>query len=776
MTPHTLDVLEFHRIVEEVTEYCATIPGVNDLLGQGVRTRTEELESLHGLVKEWSALEEDSDPFSGAIMVDPGEMLERLSRQGTVLEGTELAALRQILSTATRVVRAVKAFEGADRLMELVVEAPDVSSIGTSIAAVIDNDGEVKESAVPALRRLRHTLSRSRRTLQKDAQRLLQDPGHRQYWTSDQPVVRDGRVVLPLAANYQGQIKGIVHEQSGTGQTVYIEPFEMVETNNAVRTTLDKIAAEVQRVLREMSDSVRNRLPDIDSALRIMGHIDSIHARAAYGRIHAARFPKIGNVIDLKQARHPLLGPTAVPIDLHLTAEERVLIITGPNTGGKTVAIKTAGVLALMNQYGIPLPLEDKSVLPVFTGIYADIGDEQSISQSLSTFSGHMSTIASILSTCDDRSLVLLDELGAGTDPEEGSALAMAILDTLRERGSTVLVSSHHTALKHYAYREEDCTNASVEFDDERLVPTYRLRMGIPGESHAIRVARHTGIPPAVTESASAYVREGQTEGTRLINALTAQKAAVEELQRELIREQDAMERKNKELSAAAERLSAKEQDVLNRERRALQGFLSEARQKIERTVKEVTDSRERSHLKEARDVVDEVAGEIHRREKRLKEERQSRASTHRFAPGQSVRLRSSGVRGIIKERSGDSAWHVQTNSFRIIAQERDLLPDQESHPEEGRRSIEVEAPRRMVPFQIDVRGRRLEDALEVVREQLDAALVGGMSHFSIVHGKGNGILQQGIRRYLAEHGDSLRFEYATPDQGGFGKTVVYLK
>jgi DNA mismatch repair protein MutS2 len=777
MNQHTFDVLEFSRVVDEVLEYCATVPGFHRLASDRPRTTIEGVALLHRQVTEWRSLEEGTDPFSEAPLLDPEDILGRLSREGTVLEGHELTGIRRLATTARRAFSAIRGAEEVPELAALVEGAPDLSETTKAIGAVLDNDGEVKDSAVPALKQLRQTLIRSRKTLQKEAQRFIQDPARRQIWTSDQPVIRDGRIVLPLSANHQGAVKGIVHEQSGTGQTVYIEPFDLVETNNQVRRTLDQIAAEVQRVLRELSDRVRRDIPELRQVFDLLGQIDAIQARGRYGRIHDTLFPDLGPRIELRGARHPMLGAGAVPIDVYFEDGKRLLIITGPNTGGKTVALKTVGLLALMSQFGIPVPVDPKSVLPVFDGIFADIGDEQSISQSLSTFSGHMTNIASILKAAGRQTLVLLDELGAGTDPEEGSALAMAVLDRLRSAGCWVLVSSHHTALKHYAYREEGCVNASVDFDEARLVPTYRLRIGIPGESHAIRIAERTGVPADVTENATEYVREGQTEGTRLINALAAQKAAVEELEEELRKEQQALRREGARLSEQAERLSGREQELLQRERQALEGFLSEARKKIERTVREVTESRRSHPVGEARGVVEEVAGALEERKEQLAA-RQTKAEADRkyhFSPGDAVKMKSTGVRGVLKERAGSKSWYVQTSSLRFVVKESELIPDPAGNalPATGR--VHVEAPQGTVPFQIDLRGERLEEALKKVQQQLDAALVSGTSSFSIVHGKGNGVLQEGVRRLLREHEDILDFEYAPPDQGGHGKTVVHL-
>ncbi len=776
MNQHTFDVLEFSRILNEVLEYCATVPGARHLASESPRVTTEEVLLLHRQVTEWRSLEDAPDPFAEAPLLDPEEILRRLEREGTVLDGQELTGIRRLATTARRVFSAIRGAEDVPELQALVAGVPDLSETTKAIGAVLDNDGEVKDAAVPALKQLRQTLLRSRKTLQKEAQRLIQDPARRQIWTSDQPVVRDGRIVLPLSANHQGSVKGIVHEHSSTGQTVYIEPFELVETNNLVRRALDEIAAEVHRILRELSDRVRRDVPQMRQVFALLGRIDSLAARGRYGRIHDALFPDAGPTIELRGARHPLLGSAAVPIEVFFEEGKRILIITGPNTGGKTVALKTVGLLAVMSQFGIPVPVYPKSVLPVFDGIYADIGDEQSISQSLSTFSGHMTTIASLLEAAGGHTLVLLDELGAGTDPEEGSALAMAILDRLRTEGSWVIVSSHHTALKHYAYREGGCTNASVDFDESRLVPTYRLRIGIPGESHAIRIAARTGVPKEVTDNAAEYVREGQTEGTRLINALAAQKAAVEELQDELRKEQLALQREGERLSEEAERLSGRERELLQRERHALEGFLSEARKKIERTVRDVSESSRSRPVSEAREVVKEVAGALREREEKLAAREAGAEQEHAFSPGEAVRMKSTGVRGYLKERAGSKSWYVQTSSLRFVVKESELLPDPagNAHPATGR--VHVEAPRTAVPFQIDLRGERLDEALKKMRQQLDAALVSGTSAFSVVHGKGNGVLQEGVRRLLKEHEDILDFEYAPPDQGGHGKTIVHLK
>ena len=385
----------------------------------------------------------------------------------------------------------------------------------------------MKEKQIPELAAIRERIRRHRADADRSVRGLLEDRDYHAYWQTTIPTQRDGRVVLPLKSQFKGRVKGIVHEMSASGSTLFIEPLEVVETNNAIVQEENLYRLEVRRILRELTAEVSARAGELSLMVEKASFLDTFLARARYALQHACRRAEtsegeagIAGCLDLRDARHPLLGPRVVPVSVSAGAENRVLIITGPNTGGKTVSLKMVGLLALMNQFGMEIPAAEGSTLPLFDGIFADIGDEQSIEQSLSTFSAHIGNLSRIVRRVTSRSLVLLDELGAGTDPQEGVALAMALLDHFLAAGCLVLVSTHHGILKNYGATRPGAQNASMGFDRQTLGPTYRILMGVPGESHALEIARRSGLPESVLSSAESYLDDERTDISRLVSNL----------------------------------------------------------------------------------------------------------------------------------------------------------------------------------------------------------------------------------------------------------------
>jgi len=465
-----------------------------------------------------------------------------------------------------------------------------------------------------------------------------------------------------------------------------------------------------------------------------------------------------------------------------------VLIITGPNTGGKTVSLKTVGLLALMNQFGLAVPASPGSELPIFGGVYADIGDEQSIEQNLSTFSGHMRNIARILNHADERSLVLLDELGSGTDPEEGGALAMSILDELLERAPYTVVTTHHGRLKHYGFTHDQAANASVEFDPENLRPTYHIIPGVPGSSHAVEVAAQMGILRSVTARARDYLTGEEYDTGRIIRRLTDREQELHQESQLVDEREREIERERKRLRAREEEIDRREADVRSGRLRDLDSWAAETRSRLENLVREV---REGELTREKTQAVKRFIADL---DDQIEDEREGlarldEASSGRgepvagvpgggardgqsLEPGAAVRVRSSGKEGTIQRRGKGSSWIVQVGTVRLPVEEADLEPI-------GRReqvaSVSYASGGAKPDLELDLRGYRLEDALDAVERQVDQALLSGMTDFGIVHGMGEGVLQQGVRDVLRRHPHVVSYEYARPEEGGYGKTNVHL-
>jgi DNA mismatch repair protein MutS2 len=568
-----------------------------------------------------------------------------------------------------------------------------------------------------------------------------------------------------------------------------------------------RLDAEIRRVLRELSSRIAEHSDALAAFHSGIIFLETIRARARYG------FEKKGNFalaeasgkLFLKQARHPLLADRAVPLDLSIEGQIRSVIITGPNTGGKTVALKTLGLLAMMNQAGLALPVEEGTFLPIFDGIYADIGDEQSISQSLSTFSAHMTNIASILSCTTEKSLVLLDELGSGTDPEEGSAIAMAILDHFIEQKTRLIVTTHHGILKNYGYSRSGVENASMEFNGVTLSPTYRIIMGIPGESRAIDIAARNGLPDFLIQSARGYLDEKRSDVSALIAGLKEKHreldAATEAGERE--RRRLLEERRNADLKEL--RLKQKESFLRSGSLGSLNKLLGESRKTLENLVREVKEGElTREKTLKVKEFLSGLEQSVLEEDAALRKENAVLAEESRkldeaeniegekappaLRPGIEVFAGESKRRGKIirldKKSSRGSAdmpatWIVEIGSMKMSFSETELTPVKSSPKKQANQSASWAAdlaPSAPAAFELSLRGFRLADALHALGKQLDSAAVGGLDRFAVVHGKGDGILCKGVHDFLKNDARVADYHFSRPEHGGFGRTEVILK
>jgi DNA mismatch repair protein MutS2 len=624
---------------------------------------------------------------------------------------------------------------------------------------------------------------------------------------SNLPSQRDGRLVLAVKANFRGRIQGIVHEVSATGQTVFVEPQESVETNNQILVEKANLDAEIRRLLRDLTGKLAQRRDDLAEFHRSIVYLESLRARARYSLESRGCFavepePAAGQTaLSLTQARHPLLKNDAVPIDLCLDSRTRMMIITGPNTGGKTVTLKTLGLFALMNQSGLAVPAKE-AVLPVFDAIYADIGDEQSLSQSLSTFSAHMTNIARIIGEATEQSLVLLDELGAGTDPEEGCAIAMAILDHFIETKSTVALTTHHGILKNYGYSREGVENASVEFDRQTLSPTYRIIMGIPGESRAVDIAARNGFPPALVTKARSYLDKERSDVSALIAGLKEKHRELDRAARTAMEEEKRLREERRR--ADLKELTLRQKEFILRQEGAseFRRLLLESRKSLENLVREIREgelSREKTgKVKEfIRDLEEQstvMGAALEEEEKNLSLVQQNELKRNEFkiVPGTEVLAGSARRHGrVIREdskkaiKNSGQNWIVEIGSVRMSFPEQELFPASSAVRQQNSSGWTAEfAPADSIAggagsgakLEINLLGMRLEEALEVLRRQIDAAVLAGLREFYVVHGKGDGILQKGVADYLHKDPAVADYHFSRPELGGSGRTEVVLR
>jgi DNA mismatch repair protein MutS2 len=781
MDRHTLDLLEFTRVLDELAELCASPQGAELLRSQDILTDQAGLEERLSLALEFRAILESGRALPAFDFPDIGTIPSRLGKEGLVLEGEELAALGRWILSALKMKRVVlaeseRSGKESGGLALLASGVPDLSALSRSIFRIVDHDGELRERQIPELAAIRGRIRRLREDADRSVRGLLDDHASRGFWQTATPTQRDGRVVLPLKAQYKGRVKGIVHEASGSGSTLFIEPLEVVEKNNAIVEEEMLYRAEVRRILRGVTAQASAHAAELERMVHTVAVLDTLMCRARYAVQHSCRRADTTPfVVSLRDARHPLLGPKVVPVTIRTDRDTRVLIITGPNTGGKTVSLKTVGLLALMHQFGMEIPAGEGSTLPLFDEIFADIGDEQSIEQSLSTFSGHIKNLAAIVRRAGARSLVLLDELGAGTDPEEGVAIAMALLDYFLASGCIVLATTHHGILKNYGATRPGAQNASMGFDRETLAPTYRILLGVPGDSHAVEIARRSGMPENVVSSALSYLDDERTDISRLVSNLAERHQALAQAEEEHKSLQQQLNERTRTTELKEQSVREKELELRRHGLRDLRDFISAARKEWEalRAAGGAPDRQEFARL------ADRIQERIEEEEQSIVRERESLAPAEGFElrEGLEVIIARTGRRGRVLRRDRGKRWLVETETLRLALLPGELRPAGALPPQESVAvSFSASSPIDPPVLELHLIGLRVEEAMRRVEKQLDSALIHGLREFSIVHGKGEGKLRTAVHAYLRGLAAVSDFRFSAPEEGGFGKTIVTLK
>jgi DNA mismatch repair protein MutS2 len=781
----SLELLEFASVRETVASSCMSEEGRDLVLSQIPFTDPGAAAECRDFTSRFTDVLRSGEEMPQLSFPAVASILPKLGKEGVALDEEDLLALAIYVESALKLKRYLSSTKSGGRLdtAPLAGEAekiPDIPELPRAVFAVIERDGTMRD--LVELRDIRSRIRALQRDIETLTSRYLFGDETRSFFQSGTTTLRDGRAVLPLKANFKGRVRGVVHEVSATGQTVYIEPDDVLEKNNRVVWEENDLKQEILKILRRVTAEVSVHAEALGPMMDEITFLDGIYARARYGIDHDSSFATLAESgITLKGARHPLLGRKAVPIDLALESGTRVVIITGPNTGGKTIALKTAGLLAAMNQFGLALPVREGSTIAHFDGIYADIGDEQSISQSLSTFSGHMTAIASIVERATKDSLVLLDELGSGTDPEEGSAIAMSLLDSFIESGSVVLITTHHGILKNYGYTRPGVVNASVDFDSRTLSPTYRILMGIPGESHALDVAEHNHIPKAIIDRARSYLKDERANVSELIKGLKTKHRELEDLEREQLKKRSTLMEDIRSTDLKALRLKQKELELRERGISDLNRLLVDSRSSLENLVREL---KEGELTREKTVKVKEFIKEL---ETRVKVQEESyvaevEAEAPKPLPGEPIRegiqvlVEPGRRRGTVVRKAKKGFWTVETDTIRVTVPESSLTAVRESRKPSASVTYTGVGTGEAPAFELDLRGRRFEEAMSMLEHQLDLAAMAGLSEFGVIHGKGDGILMKGVHEYLKGYRGVVEYFFALPEQGGAGKTIVRMK
>jgi DNA mismatch repair protein MutS2 len=718
---------------------------------------------------------------------------ERASR-GVVLEAVEILDIKSTVISARNMKRTLESSSAqAPMLAELAERIDVVPGLVSSISKVFDDRGKIKDNASNKLASIRQELRIAKERLMNKLQRMISD--HTIVPMLQEPIItqRDGRFVIPLRAEFKGKIEAVIHDRSSSGATLFIEPLTTVDLNNRIRELELAERDEIRRLLAELSSLIGENLEHLVVIVEVLAMLDLTFAKAKFAEAMRAHEPILagwkenpntihpGSTLRLISARHPLLEPDeVVPLDLILDAETYALVITGPNTGGKTVALKTTGLLALMAQTGLHIPAESGSEISVFDGIYADIGDEQSIEQSLSTFSSHISNIIGIQGLATSNSLVLLDELGAGTDPQEGAALAKAILSSFLEKRVTTLVATHYPELKAFAHTTAGVRNASVEFDLENLSPTFHLTIGLPGRSNALAIAERLGLDRGIVERAKSTISPEELRAESLLDEIHRQKDATRDALGAAEDAQREAEHTREELISRLTTIDEERMEILNAARSEGQKGIEDLQEEISTLRRKLAQAGQPLDLvQDLREAVDDL--EIDFVEPVPAIEPVSGIASRDLRLGDRVHIRTINTAGVVTELGSDSA-EVQVGRLRIRAKLEELSHSSEGIEEQGDRanrsvsgSDAVESAMQAPPLELDIRGRRVDEALDELEKRLDAAFLAGMPFVRVIHGKGTGKLRTAIREALKSNEYVASFEPGHQNEGGDGVTMVKL-
>lgn len=716
-----------------------------------------------------------------------------LARKGGTLTMRQLLQVHYNLSLARR----VTVFLKSD-----LPPLPVIQSIGEVIAVhkrleeeidrCILSEDEMADNASPELRSIRRAIVRQNEALKARMNQIISSSDNKTLLQDSIVTVRDGRYVIPVKQEHRGRFPGIVHEQSSTGATLFIEPQVIVNLNNELKQLQLQEKAEMERILAELSGMVSEHYHGLLNNQKLLVQLDVIMAKGKLSVLQHGEEPSIAEdgALILKEARHPLIDPKkVVPINVSIGGDFRTLVITGPNTGGKTVTLKTVGLLSMMAQTGLHIPAASGSRIPVWKEIFADIGDEQSIEQSLSTFSSHMTNIVDIVKEAGRDCLVLVDELGAGTDPTEGAALAISILEDLYEKGACTIATTHYTELKKYAISTEGVENASMEFDIETLSPTYRLAIGIPGKSNAFEISRKLGLSDSIIEKSRRLLDGGDIQFEEVISALEADKKAAEEERDEAVMLNMAMKKQKEELDKKSRKLEEQKEKILNQAKEEARRMIQEAKdlsREVQEELRELNKieslGQRNKKFDENRKRIKDAAGKY--REKIIREVNDNPVAPEDLKLGDRVKVLSLGQKGEIVSLPDDRGeLMVQVGILKAKVKIEDIMLIEggaldTNRPKKVKKNYGsmYRAKAQNVSMTIDVRGKNLDDATMDVDKYLDDATMAGLKEVTVIHGRGEGILKKGLQEMMRSHKHVKRYRKGNFDEGGDGVTVVTLK
>ncbi|NLM43808.1 MAG: endonuclease MutS2 [Clostridiales bacterium] len=790
MNEKTLRVLEYDKIIKLVAD--ETVSNLGREIAMALKPSNNIYE-----IKEW--LQETTEavdiilkkgPFPLEGIHDIRGALKK-AEIGSILSLEELLLTSYTLASVRRIKGFMKENRGEkdypiiDELTDLLIEYKHIEN---EINKVILNDEEISDNASSELSSIRRRIRDKHNQIRDKLNSMITSHTHQKYLQEQIVTMRGDRYVIPVKQEFRSNVPGIVHDQSSSGATLFIEPSAVVELNNDLKQLKLKEKHEIEKILRKLSGLITENHEGIKANIEILATLDFIFAKARFSLAYRCSEPILNTDgrINIKKARHPLLDPeSVVPIDIRVGEDFNILVITGPNTGGKTVTLKTTGLLNLMVQSGLHIPAEDYSEVSIFDQIYADIGDEQSIEQSLSTFSSHMKNIISILNNLSSNSLILLDELGAGTDPTEGAALAMAILDLLHEKDVRVVATTHYSELKIYALTTPGVCNASVEFDIETLQPTYRLSIGVPGKSNAFEISKKLGLNDRIIEKAREFIAKDKIKFEDIISSLeeSRKKADEERLIAQKLR--IAIEKTKEEADRRLEKIETHKNKIIEEAHRKAKELVDKQREEIDNIIKQLKDAMDKEidekarALENARKSLREIEEEIENNLNMGISKRINLRPPEKLKLGDTVKILTLDQKGhVITLPDENGNLMVQAGIMKINVNIKDLqLIKYEKEKVQTQRYTKISREKAtQVPRQIDLRGKTLDETLLEIDKYLDDVYLAGIPKVTIIHGKGTGVLRAGIKEFLKNHAHVKSFRTGGYNEGGLGATIVDIK
>lgn len=787
----SLKTLEFEKIIAMLADRAGSVLGKE--LAHALRPSSDYEEAA-----EWQAetaeavsvLSLTSPPLGGIFDIRP--LLKKV-RKNAVLDLSDLMSVMSTLYAMRQIKQFFRHLElDVPILKEWAHSIEIIGQLERNLDNTIDEHGNIREDASVEFARIRRDRKAAQARIKEKIHAILHDERYQKMFQDAIVTVRDERYVIPVKAEYRSRFPGLVHDQSATGSTLFIEPLPVVDLNNDVRQLLLAEQQEIQRILRQLSSEIHRNSEALLLNCRILGDLDFAFAKARLAQDMDASRPVLnqeGRTV-LRNARHPLIPrDQVVPLNITLGETYRMLLITGPNTGGKTVSMKTLGLMVLMAQSGCYLPADPDSEIAVYPHLYADIGDEQSIEQSLSTFSAHMTHIIRILEKVESTDLLLLDELGAGTDPEEGAALAMAILERLLSVRASTVATTHYSELKAFAYTHDGIENACVEFDVETLRPTYRLLIGIPGASNAFAISQRLGLAESLILRARQLVEADHAQFEHVINQLEHEKLLYEQMNAEIRERQQRVTQLEQKWESARTELSQKKGDILRKAREKSAAMIRQTRRESEAVIQQLKEQFDDQGIRKRQQAIQEARARINQASEKAQPGIMTRKDVGRridlkqISVGDVVYVRKLDQKGTVLEIQGRELT-VQLGSLRTKVKASDcaFLSHAAKEPaisSRGKGSAHAHALLRKsqnIRQEIDIRGMMVDEAEMVVGKFLDDAVIAGLNQVRIIHGKGTGALRKGIQNYLRHHRNVLQYRFADINEGGTGATEVDLK